>query len=298
MVGIRKGISGFIWMIKILTPISLLTALLQWAGWIERLDFVFKPFTSFFSLPSTAALPLISGVLTGVYGGIASMAVLPLTIEQKTLIAIFILIAHNMIQEGIIQGQSGIHPLKATLFRLVTATLTVFVVARFLDTGGSAPLVGEPYNRVSEPFPTMLKIWLVSMTWLSAKIFCIIMAILVSLEVMKALGWIEYVVRLFSPILKVLGLERDVGALWITAVVFGLSYGAAVIVEEAKRGDITKENLEILHLSIGINHSMVEDPTLFLTLGLNPFWLWVPRLIVAIGAVRILKAWQTYRNRS
>jgi hypothetical protein len=54
-------------------------------------------------------------------------------------------------------------------------------------------------------------------------------------------------------------------------------------------GNINKEDLEKLHLSIGINHSMIEDPALFLSLGLSAFWLWVPRLILAIVAVRLLE---------
>jgi hypothetical protein len=83
--------------------------------------------------------------------------------------------------------------------------------------------------------------------------------------------------------------------LWLTAVVFGLAYGGAVIVEEAKNGDLSPEELEILHLSIGINHSMIEDPLLFMALGLSAFWLWVPRLIMAILAVHVLRLWYRYR---
>ena len=45
--------------------------------------------------------------------------------------------------------------------------------------------------------------------------------------------------------------------------------------EEARQGHISKEELEELQLSIGINHSMVEDPFLFLTFGISAFWLWV-----------------------
>jgi hypothetical protein len=36
-----------------------------------------------------------------------------------------------------------------------------------------------------------------------------------------------------------------------------------------------------------INHSMVEDPVLFLAFGLSAFWLWIPRLITAVVAVRL-----------
>jgi len=128
-VGIGKGLRGFVWMMKIIVPVSFLTALLAWSGWMERIDFVIRPVMGFLSLPDFAALPLLIGLLTGIYGGIAAMAVLPLTVGQMTLIAVFLLIAHNLIQEGIIQGKSGIGILKATLFRIVLAVIAVIVVA-------------------------------------------------------------------------------------------------------------------------------------------------------------------------
>ncbi|TFG37195.1 MAG: hypothetical protein E4H39_02625 [Syntrophobacterales bacterium] len=124
------------------------------------------------------------------------------------------------------------------------------------------------------------------------------MGILTALEVFKTLGWITHVVNFLAPLLTVMGLSRKVGVLWITAVVFGIAYGGAVIVEEAKDGQLTEGELETLHLSIGINHSMIEDPVLFLSLGVGAFWLWVPRLIMALIAVRLLTLWQRVRSRS
>jgi hypothetical protein len=129
------------------------------------------------------------------------------------------------------------------------------------------------------------------------KIFLIIMGILTLLEVLKQLGWVDHIVRALTPMLTALGLSRKVGILWMTAVIFGLAYGAAVIVEEAGRGDLSRDELELLHLSIGINHSMVEDPALFLSLGLSAFWLWIPRLLMAMIAVRLLSLWHKSRLR-
>ena len=87
------------------------------------------------------------------------------------------------------------------------------------------------------------------------------------------------------------------GFLWMTAVIFGLSYGGAIIVEEAKSGRLSPEDLELLHLSIGTNHSMVEDPPLFLPMGIHPFWIYVPRLVMAIIIVRLLRLWQRCARR-
>jgi hypothetical protein len=285
-------------MIKILVPISLLTGLLAWSGWIEKGQFIIQPVMDWLSLPAVAALPLMIGMLTGIYGGIAAMVVLPLTTEQMTLIAIFLLMAHNLIQEGVIQGKSGINPAKATVFRLVCATLTVMVVASFLKVNTTVPAAAVASEVIRQPFLLMLWNWAVTSSKLCLKIFFIIMTILTILEVLKKVGWIEHIVRLCRPVLKALGLSEKAGILWMTAALFGLAYGAAVIVEEANEGHLGKEELEALHLSIGINHSLIEDPALFLALGLSAFWLWIPRLITAIIAVRLFSFYHLLFTKS
>jgi len=226
-------------------------------------------------------------MLTGIYGGIASMVVLPLTINEMTLIAIFLLISHNLIQEGIIQGKSGLNPLKATLFRLIASIVTVIIVSLFLGPEPGA-LVAKSTSVSTHPqFLIMLKIWFIATLYLSVKIFAIIMVIMILLETMKIFNMIQHIVKVLNPLLKVMGLDQRVGILWLTANVFGLAYGGAVIVEEVKEGCLTRQELERLHLSVGINHSMVEDPALFLSLGLSAFWLWIPKFITAIIAVHL-----------
>jgi spore maturation protein SpmB len=290
--GLGRGWSGFIWIMKIMVPISLLTAVLAWSGWIEKLHFLIQPLMNWLSLPAMAALPLLIGVLTGIYGGIAAMAILPFSREQLTLMAIFLLIAHNLIQEGVIQGKSGLHSLKATAFRLIAASLTVMVVALFLDASATAPITAGGSTIAPKSFATMMENWFLTTLKLSVRIFVIIMSLLILLEVMKELGWIDRIVKLSRPLLRGLGLSENAGILWMTAAIFGLAYGAAVIVEEAREGHLDKAELEGLHLSIGINHALIEDPALFLALGLSPFWLWVPRIITAMLAVRLLTLWQ------
>jgi len=292
--GITKGSASFVWMMKILIPVSFFTVLLQWTGLLKLFEPVIQPMMSLVGLPAIAALPLLSGMLTGVYGGIAAMAVLPFTREQMTLMAIFILIVHNMIQEGVIQAKSGIHPIKTTLFRIAAGTSTVMIVSMFFGQQAVDLTMAQQAQSAAESFRVMIEDWCFTTLHLTVKIFFIIMLILVTLEIVKALDWIDHIVMAFSPVLRLLGLERRVGVLWITAALFGLAYGGAVIVEEAKRGDLTKKDLEMLHLSIGINHSMIEDPTLFLALGLSPFWLWVPRFIAAVIAVRLLRLWHAW----
>ncbi|ROQ93502.1 iron transporter [Desulfosoma caldarium] len=280
--GALKGLSGFLWMAKIVIPVSYGTALLAWTGVLDAITVQLKPFMHHLGLSAIGAVPLIVGGLTSVYGGIAAMSVLPLTTGEMILLANFILICHNMIQETIIQSKSGTRAWKAVLVRVGAAVATVYVLQFFVGTTPHDVAAGEVPRAASQGFMDMTLAWIVATAQLCLKIFVIIMGIMIVLEVAKARNWIQWIVKALGPLLRVMGLSHRVGVLWMTAVVFGLAYGGAVIVEEAKNAALTRRELEALHLSIGVNHSMVEDPMLFLPLGLPPFWLWVPRLVTAI----------------
>ena len=287
--GAKRGWSSFVWICKIIIPVSLLVALLQWSGWLNHLDFLLHPLMRLVNLPPEAALPIITGMLTNIYAVIAMITVMSFTTEQMTLIAIFNMIAHGLIMEGIIQHKSGINVIKITLARITVAILTVLIVSPFL--GDTSQSVAVPaYLTADIAFLGLLKDWAVDTVSLLLKIFGIIMVIMVMLESFRSVGWIEHSVRFFRPLTKTLGLSDRTVAMWVTGVIFGLLYGGAVIVGEAKKEALDKDELERIHLSLGINHAIVEDPSLFAILGLNPFWLWVPRFVMAILVVQAYRA--------
>ncbi|MFC1873677.1 nucleoside recognition domain-containing protein [Chloroflexota bacterium] len=294
--GLKRGWNSFIWIGKIVVPVSFLVTLLQWTGWLNHLDFLLNPLMKSINLPPEAALPIISGMLVNLYAGIAAMTALPFTLDQMTLIAVFTLICHNLIAEGIVQHKSGISIVKATLFRVVAATFVVIIVSQFLgDTSQSATVPGAV--TAGALLPEVLKDWGMDTVFLLLKILGILMGIMVLLEFSESLRWTEYSLKLFRPLMRILRLSESSALSWVTGATFGLMYGGAVIVDEARKGGLTREELERLHISMGINHAMVEDPALFLVLGLNPFWLWVPKLVMAIIAVQIYRALQYTKSK-
>ncbi len=285
LAGVKAGWSSFVWMSEIVIPVSLAVTLLHWTGWLARLDIVLAPLMNALNLPPAAVLPIISGVLLNIYAVIAVLAVLPFTIAQMTLIAIFTLIAHNLIMEGIVQHRSGINVFKATLIRMAIAILTVFIVSRFFgDTSQSVVTPGTVTAQV--PILQALETWGMDTLILLAKIFGIIMLIMIGLEISRSMGWIDRMLRAFRVVMRVFGLSSRTAMMFVAGIVFGLLYGGAVIVEESRKGTLTKEEVERLHISLGINHAMIEDPLLFAMLGVNLFWLWIPRLTVAILTVQ------------
>jgi hypothetical protein len=297
LAGIKRGWRSFVWICQIVIPVSLLVSLLQWTGWLNQLVFLFDPMMSLIDLPSQAALPIISGMLINIYVAIAVMTAMPFTIEQMTLIAVFTLICHNLITEGIIQHKSGIHIIKITLIRFTVAILTVLVVSQFLGDTSQSITVPAPLT-VAGPFLTVVKEWAINLIALLLRILGILMAIMIMLEFFQSLGWTERSAQSLRPMMRILGLSQQTSTLWVTSAAFGLMYGGAVIIDKVRNGFMGKKELERLHISIGINHSMVEDPALFPALALNPFWLWLPKLVMAIIAVQVYRIVHHLTNKS
>jgi hypothetical protein len=294
--GSKKGWSNFVWICKIIIPVSFLAALLQWSGWLGRLDFLLHPLMSAINLPAAAALPIILAMTVSFYAGIAIIVAMPFTIAQVTLIGLFIAIAHMLIAEGMIQHKSGLNIIKATLVRIGAAALTVFVVSQFFS--GTTQSVNLPASLAAQaPFIEVLKVWALDTLRLCGRIFLVIMLVMMALYASQSLGWIKYLVRFFRPVMKVFGLPDQAVVSWVTGAGFGLLYGSAVIMEEAKKGTSTKEELEHTQVSIGINHSMVEETGLFLTLGVNPLYLLLPRVIAAIVAVHTIRGIRYVRGK-
>jgi hypothetical protein len=294
--GLRKGWDAFLWMVKILLPVSLAVALLRWSGWLYEADFVLNPVMNLLNLPSEAAFPILSGLFINIYAAIAILIVIPFSLEQMTLIAVFTLIAHSIIIETIIQHKSGINGLKIAFIRIVVAIVTVLLISLFLgDTSQSVISISEMLEQ--ETILQALKVWGIDTGWLLLKIIGIIMVIMVTLECLRWLEWDKYIYRFFKPFMKILGLSERTVILWVAAVIFGLMYGSAVILEKSKEGGLNRSELERLHISIGINHSMVEDPTLYMALGINGFWLLIPKLIMAIVCVQSYRMVERIRER-
>lgn len=293
--GVKKGTHSLIWILKIILPISLAVTLLQWTGWLQRLDSLLGPIMQAIELPAEAALPILLATLVSFYAALASMAVIPFTQEQLILVALFIMVAHMLIMEGVVQLKSGIGLAKITLFRLGAAVVAVLIVAQFF--GNTTQAVASPASLTGQvPLATLLKTWALDNLRLAAKIAGIILVVMVALESLKALGWIHHLQRFFAPVMKTLGLSRGVATMWVAGAAFGLVYGAAVIREEANKGHLSRKELEPLHISLGINHSMVEDPALLLAFGISPFWSLVPRLLMAALTVHAYRLAQKIRG--
>lgn len=286
--GTRRGIHGFLWIVRILVPVSLAVALLDWSGWLYALDPVLSPVMSLINLPPQAALPILSALFSNFYAAVAMMVVIPFSNAQMILMAVFISIAHMLVVEGVIQHKAGINGLVISVIRLAAACAAVLIISQFLP--GTATPVAMPAGIGEQVALTgALWEWALDTLSLSLRILIIIVSVMIVLETLKELGLTDRIAAVFRPFMILFGLTPNVATMWVTGVFFGIIYGSAVIVEESGSGRFSRDELKRLHLSLGMCHSMVEDPALFLALGIGLQWTVIPRLLAAALAV------QTYR---
>lgn len=327
--GAERAVRTAWFLTRVIVPLSAGVALLDWTGALAWIGQRLAPAMALFGLPGEAAVPIVSGFFTGVYGGVAAASSLPLTHVQLTVLAIMVLCAHNLVVESAIQSRSGTSGWRITAVRIVVGALLAAGMWQILRFGDQGPILGghgasvvtevpavpgsvspivtapsDPSDRAPDPadvtmsaapetitsrrpFGPFMAQWALGAGALLVKVYLIVIALMVGMEVARHVGFFELIDRPLRPVMRLLGLSERVTFLWLTATLLGVGYGAGVILSEASTpGRFEEGDLRDLHLSIGISHALVEDTLLFVAIGAHPLWILLPRPFAAAVAVR------------
>lgn len=100
-----------------------------------------------------------------------------------------------------------------------------------------------------------------------ASVAIIVIPLMVIIEFAKHFKIIDKIAPVFVPVLKLWGLPKEAVYPLVAGMIFGISYGAGVIIQSAKEGFLTKRHLFTINLFLVICHSIIEDTMLFVALG-------------------------------
>jgi hypothetical protein len=106
-VGVVAGLQAFWDLTKVMIPAYGVTLALDQLGVIGRLAHAARPLMEALGLPGDAAVPLVVGYVLNIYAAVGSMQALDLTARQVTILAIAILIGHNLVVEGAVLHKAG-----------------------------------------------------------------------------------------------------------------------------------------------------------------------------------------------
>ena len=294
----KKGLSAAWSILIIMIPVSFVMTLLQYTGFLEHITWILEPFMSIFSLPAEASMALIVGGLINIYAGIAVMGTMSLDLWSINIIAVMMLICHNLIVESAVQSKTGVSGLKMSAFRMVAAfsmgLCLTFVLPESLKTQQWA--MGAVVVAGAQPLVDMLMAWAVQTSVLTFKVMLIVLGLTVMIDLMRYYRLFTPVVSMLRPFTQINGLPHKSAFMWMAGIVFGLAYGSGIIIAESKAGHLDHDELIRLNLSLGISHSLVEDTFLFVAIGASLFWILVPRVIAAAVVVWIFVLARAYMD--
>ncbi|NJK95784.1 MAG: transporter [Bacteroidales bacterium] len=274
---VKPSLKTIKWLLSIMIPVSLGVKTLEYFGVLQWLAELIKPFLAFWGLPGESALVILSGALLNIYSALAIIDTLDFTMREITIMAIILLIAHNLIVETAVQKKTGSSPFSMLSVRLITAFLAGFIFNLLLPEsqshlGNSTTLT----NHVPPPFFSFFKDWAISTCWLVLKIAVIIFGLQVLHRILEEYKILNLLAKGMRPFMLMFGLPVQSSFMWLVANVVGLAWGSAILVEYVESGKVNKREANLLNHHIAISHSLLEDTLLFTAIGVNALWITFP----------------------
>lgn len=279
-----SAIKTSLWFLKITIPISLTVTLLYHFGILNVISEFLSPAFNLIGLKGEAALVYITSAFLNVYSAIAVITSLNFTLREMTILGIMSLIAHNLIVETTVQKKTGSKVWHIITLRIISSIVAAIILNLLLPAQMGTSSLG--LHQISNPtFKEVLSAWTVSSLKLSIKIVVLITLLMILQKILIEFKITDLLTKIFGPFLKVMGLPGSTSVMWMAANLLGLAYGSAIMIDEVESGRIAKQEADLLNFHIAISHSNLEDLILYAAIGVSAWWLFLPRLGMAIIVV-------------
>ena len=275
-----------IWIVKITVGVSLAMMLLKYFDILPWISNAVSPVFRIFGLPGAAALAYVSGYFVNVYSCIAVMTTLELDWRALTILCTMVMCSHSMVLETAVLKKTGASGVRMVIVRTLSAFILGIVLNQVLP--GSANLSDLSAVEAEKlSFLETLWNWFLSALKLVLMMVAIIYTLNIVQRLLREFGVMEKIAKVFRPLMAVFGLPSDTVFLWIVANIIGLGYGAAAMLDEMDRGEVSRRDVLLLDSHICISHSNLED--LLLLTACGAVW-WI--LLLARWAMSILLVWE------
>ncbi|MCA0386506.1 MAG: nucleoside recognition protein [Firmicutes bacterium] len=116
----------------------------------------------------------------------------------------------------------------------------------------------------------------------------IVIPLMLFMEIAKDLKVLDYIGKLFKPVTKLFNAHEKSGFPLAVGIIFGISYGAGVLIKSTEDGDIDSKSLLIISVFLAACHAIVEDTLLFVAVGATGMTIILMRVLVAFIVTMII----------
>lgn len=293
----RRSWRMFITVTKIMLPVMIVVQIAQVYGLVDWVGHWIAPAMAMLHLPPEAGIVWATTLLTGIYGGIASMSslssTLDLTSAQLSALCAMMLFTHALPVEQSVVKRAGASFSATAALRIITALVYGGLVswACYLTDVLNDP-VSLDWLRGSDAGTTTTSnsvlSWLQATTFSLGLTLLIIMVLVVALDLLERTGITRRFTAAMMPVLRVSGLSADVAPVTTVGVLLGLTYGGALIIEESAKQNFSARTRFLALSWLSLSHALIEDTLLMLALGADIWIILVGRVLITLLIVAAL----------
>ncbi|KQM34626.1 nucleoside recognition protein [Rhizobium sp. Leaf68] len=293
----RETLEIYWLLVKITVPISVLTEVLSRLGLVEAIAPAFGPAMHAVGLPPELGLAWLTAMLVGIWGAVPLIFTLvpvsELSTADVTVFSALVLFAHGLPLEQKIIQNAGPGMVATTMLRILGGFVYALILHHLFQATGwlSAPVAPAWVPGAVTP-DWSIYVWGLAETMLMMLVVLLLLSW--SLEVLKITGILGLMMKGIEPVLRLAGIKGEAGHLTAIGLFLGISYGAGLLIREARSGVIAPRQIFLSCVFMGFAHSIIEDTLLMVSLGADIYSTLMGRVVFAIGATAALALVLTY----
>jgi hypothetical protein len=285
---IKKGLLvGFktTWTLgKIIFPVTLIVALLQYTPILPWLIEAISPLMKLFGLSGDAAIPLVLGNFLNLYAAIGAILTLDLSVKEVFILAVMLSFSHNLFVESSVAMKVGVKLWLVLVTRIGLAFVSAIVINLVWHGGGELAKYGMIEAKAEEVTGIAAIVWsAIEKAGLGIfQLAIIVIPLMIVIQILKDLHWLQKFSQSMSPVIKSLGMNENTSTTMAAGLLFGLAMGAGVMIQAVEEDGVGKRDLTLAFIFLMACHAVVEDTLIFIPLGIPILPLFLIRLGVAI----------------
>ncbi|MDX5362982.1 MAG: hypothetical protein LPJ91_02340 [Pseudazoarcus pumilus] len=295
-----KGVKGFcadlfgvyFTLLKVMVPALVIVKALDLLGGTTWLAYALSPVMSLVGLPDEIAIVWAAALLVNLYTGmVVFFDVAPqlgLSVAEVTVLGTMILIAHSLPVEGAVARAAGVSWRATLAIRLGGALVLGTLLNLAYSSSGTLQQPARLLWQPAGPADNSLLAWGVAQLQMLALIFVVIAALMLSLKALRALRVERFIHALLAPMLRFIGIGREAGHITVIGFTLGISFGAGLLIREARTGVLNRRDMFLTMGFLGLCHSVIEDTLLIVLLGADLSGILWARIVFALLVIAAL----------
>lgn len=282
--GLKAGLTTTWELGKIIFPITLAVTILRYTPVLDWLINFIAPAMKWLGLSGEAAIPLVIGNFLNLYAGIGAILTLDLTVKEVFILAVMLSFSHNLFIESGVAARVGVKLWVMLVVRIGLAFVSAVVINLVWHGGGEQASYGlvSKTSETVQGFSAILLQGLEKASFGVLQLALIVIPLMLFIQVMKDFSWLQTFSRWMSPVTRSLGMKENTSTTLAAGLVFGLAYGAGVMIQAVKEDGVEKKDLYLAFIFLVACHAVIEDTLIFIPLGIPVIWLLLVRLVTAI----------------